>query len=94
MLSGEEAGGDPCWVEYSWSTFDLDTNRETVPDARSCLDHAVVDVGGFVGLASQIHRSTDGVLDISQGSGGRVVNDLTTKANNVASNSNPVMKIM
>ena len=65
MLSGEGARGDPCWVEYSCSTFDLDTNRETVPDARTCFDHALVDVGGFVGLGSQIHRSTDGVLDIS-----------------------------
>jgi hypothetical protein len=30
----------------------------------------------------------------TQGSGGSVVNDLTTNANNVASNSNPVMKIV
>jgi hypothetical protein len=38
---------------------------ETVPDVRTCFDHALVDVGGFVGLGSQIHRSTDGVLHIS-----------------------------
>ena len=44
MLSGEEAGGDPCWVEYSCSPFDLDTHRETMPDARTCFDHALVDV--------------------------------------------------
>jgi hypothetical protein len=35
MLSGEGARGDPCWVEYSCSTFDLDTSRETVPGART-----------------------------------------------------------
>ena len=43
-------------------------------------------------------RFTDPPMECSishtQGSGGSVVNDLTTKANNVASNSNPVMKIV
>ncbi|MGC2830706.1 MAG: hypothetical protein WB994_13795 [Candidatus Acidiferrum sp.] len=40
----------PVGVEYSCSTFDLDTNRESVRDVRTCFDDAIADVDGFVAL--------------------------------------------
>lgn len=40
----------PVGVEYSCSTFDLDTNSESARDVRTCFDDALADVGGFVAL--------------------------------------------
>ena len=40
----------PVSVEYSCSTFDLDTNRESVRNVRTCFDDALADVAGFVAL--------------------------------------------
>ena len=72
-----------------------------IPIARLCrmrVPASIMPSSMWADLSVLALRFTDPPMECSishtQGSGGRVVNDLTNKANNVASNSNPVMKIM